>query len=148
MQDFLFEYYLWIKGLHIIAVISFMAGMLYLPRLFIYHVEAPKNSQMSETFKVMERRLLRVIINPAFIAALLFGGLMLWVNPALFSEGWMHAKLGLLVVMGAVHGLFSKWRKNFARDENIKSAKFFRVWNEIPTVLMIAIVLLAVVKPF
>ena len=88
-----------------------MAGMLYLPRLFIHHIEAPKNSQMSETFKVMERRLLRVIINPAFIAALLFGGLMLWANPALFSEGWMHAKLGLLIVMGAVHGLFSKWRK-------------------------------------
>ncbi len=142
------EYYLWIKGLHIIAVISFMAGMLYLPRLFIYHIEAPKGSQMSETFKVMERKLLRYIINPAFIAALLLGGLMFWANPSLFSGGWMHAKLGLLLLMGGVHGLFSKWRKEFERDENVRSDKFYRVWNEIPTVLMIAIVLLAVAKPF
>ncbi len=148
MQDFLLEYYLWIKGLHIIAVISFMAGILYLPRLFIYHIEAPKGSQMSETFKVMERKLLRFIINPAFIAALLFGGLMFWANPALFSNGWMHGKLGLLLLMGGVHGMFAKWRKEFERDENTRSDKFYRVWNEIPTVLMIVIVLLAVVKPF
>jgi len=148
VQDFLLEYYLWIKGLHIIAVISFMAGMLYLPRLFIYHVEAPKGSQMSETFKVMERKLLRFIINPAFIAALLFGGLMFWANPSLFSNGWMHGKLGLLLLMGGVHGMFAKWRKEFERDENTRSDKFYRVWNEVPTVLMIVIVLLAVVKPF
>lgn len=148
MQDFLLEYYLWIKALHIIAVISFMAGMLYLPRLFIYHIEAPKNSQMSETFKVMERRLLRVIINPAFLAALFFGGLMFWANPALFSQGWMHVKLLCLILMGGVHGAFSKWRKNFAKDENAKSAKFYRIWNEIPTILMIVIVLMAVAKPF
>ncbi|MDY0029678.1 MAG: protoporphyrinogen oxidase HemJ [Pseudobdellovibrionaceae bacterium] len=148
MQDFLLDYYLWIKALHIIAVISFMAGMLYLPRLFIYHIEAPRDSQMSETFKVMERRLIRVIINPAFLAALFFGGLMFWANPALFSEGWMHTKLLCLILMGGVHGAFSKWRKNFAKDENNRSAKFYRIWNEIPTILMIVIVLMAVAKPF
>lgn len=148
MADWLLENYLWIKALHIIAVISFMAGMLYLPRLFIYHVDAPVGSPQSETFKIMERRLLRIIVNPAFFAALLFGGLMLWANPALFSEGWFHAKLGLLILMGGVHGAFSKWRRLFAEDRNTKSAKFFRVWNEVPTVLMIAIVILAVVKPF
>ncbi len=148
MADWLLENYLWIKALHIIAVISFMAGMLYLPRLFIYHVDAPIGSPQSETFKVMERRLLRIIVNPAFCAALLFGGLMIWANPALFSEGWFHAKLGLLILMGGVHGVFSKWRRLFAEDRNTKSAKFFRVWNEVPTVLMIVIVILAVVKPF
>lgn len=148
MADWLLDYYVWIKALHIIAVISFMAGMLYLPRLYIYHVDAPVGSPQSETFKVMERRLLRVIINPAFFAALLFGGLMLWANPSLMSDGWFHAKLGLLVLMGGVHGAFSKWRRLFAEDRNTKSAKFFRVWNEVPTVLMIAIVLLAVAKPF
>lgn len=148
MQDFLLEYYFWIKGLHIIAVISFMAGMLYLPRLFVYHTEAPAGTQMSETFKVMERRLLRIIINPAFIAALFFGGLMFWANPALFSEGWMHGKLFLLLLMGGVHGMFSKWRKDFAADKNSRSSRFFRIWNEIPTFLMIVIVLLAVAKPF
>lgn len=148
MADWLLDYYVWIKALHIIAVISFMAGMLYLPRLYIYHVDAPVGSPQSETFKIMERRLLRVIINPAFFAALLFGGLMLWANPSLMSDGWFHAKLGLLVLMGGVHGVFSKWRRLFAEDRNTKSAKFFRVWNEVPTVLMIAIVLLAVAKPF
>ncbi|HNQ91389.1 MAG TPA: protoporphyrinogen oxidase HemJ [Alphaproteobacteria bacterium] len=148
MQDFLLEHYATLKALHIIAVISFMAGMLYLPRLFIYHVEAPKGSQMSETFKVMERRLLKIIINPAFVAALLFGGLMFWANPSLFSNGWMHAKLFSILLLGGVHGAFSKWRKQFERDENIRPAKFYRIWNEVPTVLMIAIVILAVVKPF
>ncbi|MCB1558141.1 MAG: protoporphyrinogen oxidase HemJ [Alphaproteobacteria bacterium] len=148
MQDFLLDYYLWIKGLHIIAVMSFMAGMLYLPRLFIYHCAAPIGSEMSETFKIMERRLMKIIINPAFIAALFFGGLMFWANPSLFSQGWMHGKLFALILMGGVHGMYSRWRKNFANDSNQKSTKFFRVWNEVPTVLMIVIVLLAVVKPF
>ena len=148
MQDWLSEYYLWLKALHIIAVMSFMAGVLYLPRLYVYHASAIKGSELSETFKVMERRLLRYIINPAFIAATLFGGLMIWANPSLFEQGWFHAKLGLLFVMGAAHGLFSKWRKQFERDENVRPPKFYRIWNEIPTLLMIIIVILAVVKPF
>lgn len=148
MQDILLEYYQWLKALHIISVIAFMAGMLYLPRLYVYHCGVAAGSETSETFKIMERRLLRYIINPAFISTLLFGGLMFWANPSLFSDHWMHAKLTLIVILGAAHGLFSKWRKQFERDENTRSDKFYRVWNEIPTVLMIGIVILAVVKPF
>ncbi len=148
MQDWLNDYYLWLKAIHIIAALSFMAGMLYLPRLYVYHASATKGSELSETFKVMERRLLRYIINPAFIAMTLLGGLMIWANPSLFEQGWFHAKLALLLVMGMAHGLFSKWRKQFERDENTHPPRFFRIWNEIPTLLMIIIVILAVVKPF
>ncbi|MEK7802447.1 MAG: protoporphyrinogen oxidase HemJ [Pseudomonadota bacterium] len=148
MQDILLADYLWLKAVHIIAVIAFMAGMLYLPRLYVYHAEAVKGSDLSKTLKIMERRLLRFIINPAFIILLIFGGLMVWANPTLFHQGWFHAKLGLFLLMGAVHGLFSKWRKDFARDENTHSAKFYRIWNEIPTVLMIVMVILVVIKPF
>mgnify|MGYP000959224184 CR=1 FL=1 len=148
MVDFLGTYYLWIKALHIIAVISWMAGMLYLPRLYVYHVNAKKGSDLSETLKIMERKLLRFIINPAMIASFLFGGLMLWANPDLFHQPWMHTKLLAIVLMTAVHGLYSKWRKNFAADKNTKSEKFYRWWNEAPTVLMIIIVIMAVAKPF
>lgn len=148
MQDFLLEHYLLIKSLHIISVIAFMAGMLYLPRLYVYHAAAPKGSQLSETFKVMERRLLRAIINPAFVAMTLFGGLMFWANPALLEQGWIHVKLAILLVFGVVHVLYARWRKLFERDENTRGDVFYRIWNEIPTVLMIAIVILAVMKPF
>lgn len=148
MQDILFDAYLWLKAAHIIAVIAFMAGMLYLPRLYVYHADAVRGSDLSETLKIMERRLLRFIINPAFIIAFIFGGLMVWADPTLFQQGWFHAKLGLFLAMGAAHGLFAKWRKDFARDANTRSAKFYRVWNEIPTVLMIIIIVLVVVKPF
>ncbi len=142
------EYYLLIKALHIIAFTSWMAGMFYLPRLFAYHVGAPKGSEMSETFKVMERRLLRIIINPAMIATFLFGGLMIAANPAIMQGGWIHVKLSLVVLMTVCHGLFARWRKTFLRDENKRPAKFYKIWNEIPTVLMMAIVILAVMKPF
>lgn len=148
MPAWLLEQYLWFKALHIIAVMAWMAGMLYLPRLFVYHVDAPKGSQQSETFKVMERRLLRAIINPAMILAFVFGGLMLYANPELFKQGWMHAKLGLVLGMAGLHGVFSKWRKVFERDENTRSANFYRAWNEVPTVILIIVVILAVVKPF
>lgn len=123
--------------------------MLYLPRLYVYHAEAEVGSDKSETFKVMERRLLRAIINPAMIATFLFGGLMLAANwDGIMAMGWMHAKLTLIILMTACHGLFSKWRKDFEKDANTRPAKFYRIWNEIPTLLMIAIVILAVVKPF
>lgn len=148
MIDFFGSYYNWIKALHIIAVMSWMAGMLYLPRLFVYHVNAEKGSELSETLKIMERRLLRFIINPAMILSFIFGGLMLWVNSDLISQPWMHAKLTAVFLMGGVHGMFSKWRKNFERDENTKSEKFYRWWNEAPTVLMIIIVIMVVVQPF
>lgn len=148
MIDFLGSYYNWIKALHIIAVMSWMAGMLYLPRLFVYHVKAAKGSELSETLKIMERRLLRFIINPAMILSFVFGGLMLWVNPDVMSAPWMHTKITALFLITAAHGLFARWRKNFERDENTHSEKFYRWWNEAPTVLMIVIVIMAVVKPF
>lgn len=148
MTEFLMSHYLLLKALHIIAIIAWMAGMFYLPRLFAYHAEAEKGSDKSETFKVMERRLLRIIINPAMIAAFLFGGLMIAANPALAQGGWFHAKMGLVVLMTACHGLFARWRKTFDRDQNVRPAKFYKIWNEVPTVLMIAIVILVVLKPF
>ncbi|MFA7639600.1 MAG: protoporphyrinogen oxidase HemJ [Parvibaculum sp.] len=148
MMDFLADYYLWIKALHIISVIFWMAGMAYLPRLFVYHAESEAGSDKSETFKIMERRLLRGIINPAMIATFLFGGLMLAINPGLFSDHWMHVKLGLIVLMVALHGMFSAWRKQFEQDQNRRNARFYRIVNEAPPTLVILIVLLAVVKPF
>lgn len=148
MSEMLLSYYRWLMALHLIAVIAWMAGMLYLPRLFVYHADAEKGSDKSETFKVMERRLLRLIINPAMIAAFVFGILMIVANPGLMQMGWFHAKLGLVLLMTAVHGFFARWRKQFARDENTRPAKFYRIWNEVPTLLMILIVILVIVKPF
>ncbi len=149
MIDILGSYYDWIKALHVIAVMAWMAGMLYLPRLYVYHADAAKGTELSETLKIMERRLLRFIINPAMIFAFVFGGLMLWVKWDYFmGEGWMHAKLTLVILMTAVHGLYARWRKQFERDENTRPAKFYRIWNEAPTVMMIAIVIFAIVEPF
>jgi putative membrane protein len=139
--------YLWLKAFHIVAVISWMAGMLYLPRLFVYHCDAAPGSALSETFKVMERRLLRFIINPAMIATWVLGLWLAW-SGGLFGAGWLQAKLALVLLLSVVHGLFARWVKDFAADRNTKSQKFYRFANEIPTLLMILIVLLAVVKPF
>lgn len=138
---------IWVKALHIISVIAWMAGMLYLPRLYVYHCAAPAGSQQSETFKVMERRLMRAIINPAMIATFVFG-LILLFQWEMYTQPWMHAKLFLVVVMSGFHGFLSRWRREFAEDRNTHSAKFYRMMNEVPTVLMIAIVILVVVKPF
>lgn len=148
MSDLLMQYYLWLKALHIIAIISWMAGMLYLPRLFVYHAGAAKGSELAETLKTMERRLLRFIMNPAMIASWLFGILMIVANPGLFENGWMHVKITMVVLMSVVHMMYSKWRKTFERDENTREAKFFKIWNEVPTVLMIIIVIMAVAEPF
>ncbi len=148
MQAFLSGAYPWLKALHIIAVIFWMAGMAYLPRLFVYHADSLIGSDKSETLKIMERRLLRGIINPAMLATLLFGGLMLWAAPDLLKQGWFHAKLTLLLAMFALHGIYSRWRKQFERDANTHSARFYRIWNEAPPVLVVLIVILAVVKPF
>jgi len=141
------EYYSWIKAFHIISVMAWMAGMLYLPRLFVYHADAEVGSELSETLKVMERRLLRAIINPAMIAAFVFGVWMLVLVPEYLEEAWMQWKLGALVLMTGMHGALSRWRRFFERDANMFSAKFYRIINEVPTVLMIAIVLLVVLKP-
>jgi len=144
--------YDWIKAFHIIAVISWMAGMLYLPRLFVYHCAAERGSVQSETFKVMERRLLRAIINPAMIATWLLGLWLAWLGPdsrfGWFASGWLWAKLALVLALSGVHGLFARWVRDFAADRNRHSEKFYRIINEVPTVIMILIVLLVVLKPF
>ena len=144
--------YEWTKAFHIIAVIAWMAGMLYLPRLFVYHCAAEKGSVQSETFKVMERRLLRAIINPAMIATWVLGLWLAWLGPdsryGWFASGWLWAKIILVLALSAVHGLLARWRKDFARDRNRHSQKFYRIINEVPTVMMILIVLLVVLKPF
>lgn len=147
-MGWLIPLYPWIKALHIISVIAWMAGMLYLPRLYVYHCAAAPGSDMSETFKVMERRLLRAIINPAMIAAFLFGGALL-ATPGLidWSAWWIHAKLALVLAMTAVHGFLARWRKDFEADRNTRPARFYRIANEVPTLLMIAIVVLVVVRP-
>jgi protoporphyrinogen IX oxidase len=139
--------YLWIKALHIIAVIAWMAGMLYLPRLFVYHAGVAPGSPQSETFKVMEQRLLRYIMTPAMIATWLFG-IALVIQGQYFAATWFHLKLLLVLLMSALHGLFSRWARDFAADRNVRSAKFFRIANEIPTLILIAVVILATVKPF
>jgi putative membrane protein len=147
-MDFLAGAYPWIKALHIVSVISWMAAMLYLPRLFVYHAAAEIGSVQSETFKVMERRLARGIMLPAMIATLLFGGLLL-ATPGVvdFHQGWLHAKLGLVLGMLVLQHFFGAWRRAFAEDRNRHSARFYRMINEVPTVAMIAIVILVVVKP-
>ena len=139
--------YLWIKAFHIIAVVSWMAGMLYLPRLFVYHAATAPGSESSETFKVMERRLLNFIMNPAMALTWILGVVLL-IQGGWMSAGWFHAKFVLVIAMSAMHGFFSRYVADFARDKNIHTQKFFRIVNEIPTVLLIAIVSLAVVKPF
>jgi putative membrane protein len=136
-----------LKALHIISVIAWMAGLLYLPRLFVYHADAEKGSRQSETFKVMERRLLRGIMNPAMILVWVFGVAAAWKGEW-WSAHWLHAKLALVVVLTGVHQLYARWRKDFEADRNVRPARFYRWWNEVPTVLMIAIVFLAVLKPW
>jgi putative membrane protein len=139
--------YEWIKALHVIAVIAWMAGMLYLPRLFVYHCDAEIGSKQSGTFKVMERRLLKAIINPAMVVTWL-AGLYLAVVGHWFAAGWLHGKLLLVLLLSGVHGFFARCVKDFAADRNARSQKFYRYINEVPTVLMIGIVVLVVVKPF
>ncbi len=144
--------YLWLKALHIIAVVAWMAGMLYLPRLFVYHCAAEKGSVQSETFKLMERRLLRGIINPAMIATWVLGLSLAWLGPdsryGWFASGWLQAKIVLVLALSALHGFFARWVKDFAADRNEHSPRFYRLINEVPTILLILIVLLVVLKPF
>ena len=147
-MEWLADIYPWVKALHVIAIIAWMAGMLYLPRLYVYHADKAPGSEASEMLKIMERRLLRAIINPAMIAAFVFGGLLLATPGVIdWSAWWIHAKLALVLGMGALHGYLSRWRRDFEADRNTRSAKFYRVMNEVPTVLMIAIVILVIVRP-
>lgn len=142
------EYYLWIKAAHLIAIMSWMAAMLYLPRLFVYHVDAKKGSVQSETFKTMEFRLLRYIATPAMLFTWILGVCLIAANPEVVSGGWIHFKILLVLLLTGFHGACAGWMKKFARDENTKSQKFYRIANEVPTLFMIVIVILAVVKPF
>jgi protoporphyrinogen IX oxidase len=139
--------YPWFKAFHVVAVISWMAGMLYLPRLFVYHCGAEKGSRQSETFKVMERRLLRGILNPAMVASWALG---LWIvyDGGWISAPWLHVKLLLVVALSAVHGMLARWTADFAADRNRHSERFYRIVNEVPAVLMVGIVIMAVIKPF
>jgi protoporphyrinogen IX oxidase len=139
--------YEWLKALHIISVIAWMAGMLYLPRLFVYHCTAAPGSVLSETFKVMERRLLRAIVNPAMVATWVFGLWLVWEG-SWMRAGWFHAKFALVIVLSGVHGMFARYVRDFATDRNRHSQRFYRIINEVPTILMIVIVLLVVLKPF
>ena len=138
---------LWIKALHVIAVITWMAGLLYLPRLFVYHCEAEKGSKQSETFKVMERRLLRAIMNPAMIVVWLTGPYLAWAQ-GMINDRWLWAKFALVVLLTGYHHALGAWRKDFAEDWNVRPPRFYRIMNEVPTVLMIGIVVLVIVKPF
>lgn len=139
--------YEWIKALHVISIIAWMAGMLYLPRLFVYHCEAEVGSKQSETFKVMERRLLKGIINPAMMVAWIAGLWLMWQG-GWYAAHWFHVKFALVFGLSAVHGFFSRWVRAFANDANPHSQKFYRIINEVPTVVMIGAVILVIVKPF
>lgn len=142
--------YLLLKALHIISFTCWMAGMFYLPRLFVYHADAAKGSELSETLKIMERKLLRFIMNPAMIATFVFG-IWLAIITGAYKPGagyWFHAKFLLVIILAGVHGMLSSHRKKFFRDENVKPARYFRVLNEVPTAVFLGIVLLAVLKPF
>ena len=149
MNGLLAAAYPWVKAFHIVSIVAWMAGLLYLPRLFVYHAEARSGSDAAETFKVMERRLLRGIMNPAMIAAILFGTLLA-ATPGVvdWRQGWIWVKLGFVAALLGFHHCLARWRRQFASDEPLHTARFFRAVNELPMLALIAIVILVVVKPF
>lgn len=152
MQDvanWLLPIYVWIKALHLVAVISWMAGLLYLPRLFVYHCEAETGSVQSETFKLMERRLAFAIMTPAMIVSFAAGFAMLAINPGLLRAGaYMSLKLVLVFALLGMHVAMLRWLRAFAEDRNTRAQRFYRFMNEVPTLLMIAIVIMVIVRPF
>ena len=149
MGDTLVNLYPWIKALHVISVIAWMAAFLYLPRLFVYHADTPAGSDRSEMLKVMERRLLRGIMNPAMIATLVFGGLLLATPGVIeWQDGWIHVKLALVAVLVVLHMFAARWRKDFEADRNRRPARFYRIMNEVPAVIMVLIVIMVIVRPF
>ncbi len=141
--------YPWIKSLHVISMVAWMAGLFYLPRLFVYHCDTKPGSSDSERFKVMEYRLLKQIMTPAMIATWTFG-ILLVLTPGtiVWSSGWWHVKLACVILLTALHGAMSRWRREFMEDRNTRSPRFYRIANEIPTVLMAAIVIMVIVRPF
>jgi protoporphyrinogen IX oxidase len=136
-----------VKAFHVISVIAWMAGMLYLPRLFVYHCEAEVGSKQSETFKVMERKLLKAIINPAMILTWVLGLWLVWYA-GWHKAGWFQAKFVLVLILSGIHGMLTRYWRDFAHDRNTKSQRFFRIINEVPAILMVGIVILVIVKPF
>ena len=147
--DFLGPFYLWTKSFHVISVIAWMAGIFYLPRLFVYHCSMARGSAESERFKVMERRLQKQIMTPAMLATWFFGVLLVLTPGAVdWTAGWWHVKLTAVVLMTGFQGVSGKWRRNFMEDRNVKPHTYYRVANEIPTVLMVVIVIMAIAMPF
>ena len=142
------DWYSYIRAFHVIAMVAWMAGLFYLPRLFVYHTGAKPGSEMSETFKVMERRLLGVIMNPAMIVTWSLGLILMFVFIDWRTAYWLHAKLVLVILLTVFHMMLARWRKDFAADRNQRSEGFYRAVNEVPTLLLIFIVVLVVVKPF
>lgn len=139
--------YLWVKSIHVLAIIAWMAALLYLPRLMVYHASATPGSETSETFKVMERRLLKAIATPAMIASWIFGLWLVWLLNA-WAQPWMHVKFTMVIGLSLMHGLMARWVRTFANDENVRTPRFYRIANEVPTVLMIVAVIMVIVKPF
>lgn len=142
------EYFLWYKAIHVISVISWMAGILYMPRLFVYHTRAKKGSEMDKTFQIMERKLLRFIMNPAMISSYVFGLLTAYIYGFVALGMWFHLKMLAILLLTVFHGFLAKWRKDFEKGKNTRSENFYRMANEIPTILMIISVILVIIKPF
>jgi putative membrane protein len=147
VREFLGNYIDWIKAFHVIAVIAWMSGLLYLPRLFVYHTEVAPGSAESERFKTMERKLLRAIMNPAAIAVWILGPILAWITGA-YEDDWLKVKFVLVIALTVTHHLYGRWRKEFERDANTHTARFYRIWNEVPAGLMVLIVILVIVQPF
>lgn len=148
-MSLLLPLYPWVKALHVVSMVAWMAGMFYLPRLYVYHCEVPRGSAEGERFKVMERRLLKQISNPAMIATFVFG-ILLVLTPGVidWSAGWWHVKLLAVLAMTALHGMLSRWRRDFLHDRNTRSQQFYRIANEVPTLLLLVIVVMVIVRPF
>ena len=142
------DFYLWLKALHVLSMVAWMAGLLYLPRLFVYHAQVGPGTPQSETFKIMERRLLKAIVNPAMAFVWITGLWLAFSSGYIKNAGWLHTKIGLVILLSGFHGFLAATTKRFAADTNARSVGFFRIANEIPTVLLIGIVILVIVKPF
>lgn len=142
------DLYSWVKAFHVVSVIAWMAGMLYLPRLFVYHTQVAPDSEAAGKFVVMERKLLRAIINPAMGATWILGITMVVMNTALLEQGWLHVKLACVILLSGIHGFLSARRKDFEAGKNTRSERFYRIINEVPAVLMVVIVIMVIVRPF
>ena len=148
MRSFLMDYYLWLKSIHLIFVIAWMAGMMYLPRLFVYHHGASEGGELENALKQMERRLMSFIINPSITLAWVFGLLMIFANEALWSAGWFHVKITAALIMSAIHGFYAGSVRKFARGDRPRTERFWRMMNEVPFGLLIIIVIMVIVRPF